>query len=157
MRELLSMSAQGAALILALLVLRALFGRRVPPTLLYALWLLPAVRLLVPGSVASAFSLANLVLGRMDLHFLTYYNPNGNSAILGPVAAGVVSGAVYGCAIRHGGATGGTDVVAAWVRRKRPEAAPDHRRSPLPGEQFRPLRRKDIGKKEKIRKDKREI
>ena len=61
MRELLSMSAQGAALILALLVLRALFGRRVPPTLLYALWLLPAVRLLVPGSVASAFSLANLV------------------------------------------------------------------------------------------------
>ena len=61
MRELLSMSAQGAALFLALLVLRALFGRRVPPTAIYALWLLPAVRLLVPGSVASAFSLANLV------------------------------------------------------------------------------------------------
>ena len=61
MTELLSMSAQGAVLILAVAALRAGFGRRVPPTLLYALWLLPAVRLLVPGSVASAFSLANLV------------------------------------------------------------------------------------------------
>ena len=61
MTELLSMSAQGAVLILAAAALRALFGRRVPPTLLYALWLLPAARLLIPGSVASAFSLANLV------------------------------------------------------------------------------------------------
>ena len=61
MTELLSMSAQGAVLILAVAALRALFGRRVPPTLLYALWLLPAARLLIPGSVASAFSLANLV------------------------------------------------------------------------------------------------
>ena len=55
------MSARGAVLILAVAALRALFGRRVPPTLLYALWLLPAARLLIPGSVASAFSLANLV------------------------------------------------------------------------------------------------
>ena len=61
MTELLSMSAQGAVLILAVATLRAGFGRRVPPTLLYALWLLPAARLLIPGSVASAFSLANLV------------------------------------------------------------------------------------------------
>ena len=61
MTELLRMSVQGAVLILAAAALRALFGRRVPPTLLYALWLLPAARLLIPGSVASAFSLANLV------------------------------------------------------------------------------------------------
>ena len=61
MTELLRMSVQGAVLILAVAALRALFGRRVSPTLLYALWLLPAARLLIPGSVASAFSLANLV------------------------------------------------------------------------------------------------
>ena len=70
-----------------------------------------------------AFSGVNLVLGQVDLSALAYYNPNGNSAILGPVAAGIISGAIYGCAIRQGGATGGTDIVAAWVRKKRPEAS----------------------------------
>ena len=70
-----------------------------------------------------AFSGVNLALGQVDLSALAYYNPNGNSAILGPVAAGIISGAIYGCAIRQGGATGGTDIVAAWVRKKRPEAS----------------------------------
>ena len=39
------------------------------------------------------------------------------------MAAGVVSGAVYGFVIRQNGSTGGTDIVAAWVRKKRPEAS----------------------------------
>lgn len=68
-----------------------------------------------------AFSAVNLILGRVDLSALAYHT--GSSAILGPVAAGVVSGAVYGWVIRRNGSTGGTDIVAAWVRKKRPEAS----------------------------------
>ena len=68
-----------------------------------------------------SFSIANLVLGHMDLGAIAYHSPS--SAILGPVAAGVVSGAVYGWVIRQNGSTGGTDIVAAWVRKKRPEAS----------------------------------
>ena len=68
-----------------------------------------------------AFSAVNLILGRVDLSALAYHT--GSSAILGSVAAGVVSGAVYGWVIRRNGSTGGTDIVAAWVRKKRPEAS----------------------------------
>lgn len=67
------------------------------------------------------FSGVTLALGRMDLSGIAY--DTGSSAILGPVAAGVVSGAVYGFVIRQNGSTGGTDIVAAWVRKKHPEAS----------------------------------
>lgn len=60
METLLQMSIQGAALIAALMVLRRLFQRRAAPTVLYALWLLPAARLLIPGSIPSVWSLQNL-------------------------------------------------------------------------------------------------
>lgn len=43
-----------SALILAILAVRALLGKRVPRRLLYALWLLVALRLLVPVSFASS-------------------------------------------------------------------------------------------------------
>ncbi len=61
MTQLLQMSLQGTVLIAAVLVLRALFARRMAPTVLYALWLIPAARLLIPGSVESVFSLQNLI------------------------------------------------------------------------------------------------
>ena len=67
------------------------------------------------------FSAVTLVLGQMDLSAIAY--DSGSSAILGPVAAGVVSGAVYGWVIRQNGSTGGTDIIAAWVRKKHPEAS----------------------------------
>ena len=59
-RQLLMMSVQGAVLIAALLVLHAAFRKRMAPGVLYALWLIPAARLLIPGSVASVFSFQNL-------------------------------------------------------------------------------------------------
>ena len=61
MTRLLQMTVQGAALIAVLLALRPLFRRRVSPVILYGLWLLPAARLLIPVSVASVFSLQNLL------------------------------------------------------------------------------------------------
>lgn len=35
----------------------------------------------------------------------------------------MVSGAVYGFVIRQNGSTGGTDIIAAWVRKRHPEAS----------------------------------
>ena len=67
------------------------------------------------------FSGVTLGLGKLDLSGIAY--DTGSSAILGPVAAGVVSGAVYGLVIRLGGSTGGTDIVAAWVHKLHPEAS----------------------------------
>ena len=67
------------------------------------------------------FSAVTLVLGRMDLSGIAYHS--GYSGLLGPVAAGVVSGTVYGLVIRLNGSTGGTDIVAAWVHKLRPEAS----------------------------------
>ena len=59
LQPLLVMSLQGAVLIGAVLALRAVFARRMAPGVLYALWLLPAARLLIPGSIGSAFSFLN--------------------------------------------------------------------------------------------------
>lgn len=67
------------------------------------------------------FSGVTLALNQVDLSGIAYHT--GSSSILGPVAAGVVSGAVYGFVIRQNGSTGGTDIVAAWVRKKHPEAS----------------------------------
>ena len=67
------------------------------------------------------FSAATLLFNRMDFSAIAYQG--GSSAILGPVAAGVVSGAVYGLVIRQNGSTGGTDIVAAWVRKLRPDVS----------------------------------
>lgn len=68
------------------------------------------------------FSAVTLVLGQMDLSAIAY--DSGSSAILGPVAAGVVSGAVYGWVIRQNGSTGGTDIVAALGAEKAPGGQP---------------------------------
>ena len=65
------------------------------------------------------FSVASLLFKQVDFSAVAYQS--GHSAILGPVAAGVVSGAVYGCVIRQNGSTGGTDILAAWVHKLRPE------------------------------------
>ena len=58
---------------------------------------------------------------QLDLSGIAY--DSGSSDILGPVTAGVVSGAVYGLVIRLGGSTGGTDIVAAWVHKLHPQAS----------------------------------
>ncbi len=69
------------------------------------------------------FSVATLVLKNMDLSSISYHTDNGTSLILGPVAAGVISGYVYGTVLYRGGSTGGMDIIAAWVRTKRPETS----------------------------------
>lgn len=67
------------------------------------------------------FSAATLILNGMDLSAYVYRTSNGTSSILGPVAAGVISGAIYGCVLLQNGSTGGTDIIAAIVRKSHPE------------------------------------
>ena len=69
------------------------------------------------------FSAATLLFRNMDLSGISYHTSNGTSLILGPVAAGAVSGFVYGVVLYRGGSTGGMDIIAAWVRSKYPEAS----------------------------------
>ena len=65
------------------------------------------------------FSVASLLLKQVDLSAIAYHSEN--SAILGPIAAGLVNGSIYGCVICRNGSTGGTDILAAWVHKVRPE------------------------------------
>lgn len=67
------------------------------------------------------FSGASLLLEKADLSWVSYRTEY--SAILGPAVAGIISGAVYGVVLRQNGSTGGTDILAAWIRKKHPETS----------------------------------
>ncbi len=69
------------------------------------------------------FSALTMYLNTVDLTWIAYHTDNGSSAILGPATAGVISGGIYGFVIRRNGCTGGTDIIAAWVRKIHPEAS----------------------------------
>lgn len=72
-------------------------------------------------SFCVVFSLGLLLLDKVDLSAFVYCTENGTSTILAPVAAGAIAGMIYGAVTRLNGSTGGTDVVAALVRKKRPD------------------------------------
>ena len=72
---------------------------------------------------ALTFSAALLLLQFriIDLSFLSYKTDNGTSTILAPLASGVINGIIYGAAVRLNGCTGGTDIFAALIHKRRPE------------------------------------
>lgn len=67
------------------------------------------------------FSAMLVVLEKLDLSTFAYSTDNGTSTILGPLVAGIISGAVYGILVRCSSYTGGMDYVASLVRIKRPD------------------------------------
>ena len=67
------------------------------------------------------FSVMLVVLEKLDLSAFAYSTDNGTSTILGPLVAGIISGAVYGILVRCSAYTGGMDYVASLVRIKRPD------------------------------------
>lgn len=69
------------------------------------------------------FSVASILLKRVDLSGIQYHTENGTSLILGPIAAGAVTGFIYGNLLARSGSTGGMDLIAAWVRSRHPEAS----------------------------------
>lgn len=67
------------------------------------------------------FSAMLVVLEQIDLSAFAYSTDNGTSTILGPLVAGIISGAVYGILVKCSSYTGGMDYVASLVRLKRPD------------------------------------
>ena len=67
------------------------------------------------------FSVMLVVLEKVDLSAFAYSTENGTSTILGPLVAGIISGAVYGILVKCSAYTGGMDYVASLVRIKRPD------------------------------------
>ncbi|MBQ3356855.1 MAG: YitT family protein [Clostridia bacterium] len=65
------------------------------------------------------FSTILLALDCVDLSRFIYHSDH--SAILAPIAGGVVSGFCYGIVMKRNSSTGGTDLVAALVHHKWPE------------------------------------
>ena len=67
------------------------------------------------------FSVMLVILEKVDLSAFAYSTENGTSTILGPLVAGIISGAVYGFLVKCSAYTGGMDYVASLIRIKRPE------------------------------------
>ncbi len=72
------------------------------------------------GLFVLVFSGALIIFDYIDISAFVYHTENGTSTILAPIAAGVINGAIYGISIRLGASTGGTDIVAAIIRTKKP-------------------------------------
>jgi len=69
------------------------------------------------------FSISLLLMQNeiINVSRFVYHTDDGRSTILAPVASGAVNGLIYGLSIRNGGSTGGTDYIAAYVNKKRPD------------------------------------
>ena len=67
------------------------------------------------------FSVALLVMDRLDLSRFYYITENGTSAILGPLVAGVIWGGCYSLLVQCSAYSGGTDFVAALIHKYKPE------------------------------------
>lgn len=67
------------------------------------------------------FSTMLVVLEKIDLSAFAYSTDTGTSAILGPLVAGIISGAVYALLVKSSAYTGGMDYVASLIRVKRPD------------------------------------
>ena len=67
------------------------------------------------------FSTVSVLLDYVDMSRFAYYTETGTSAILGPLAAGIIFGGCYSWLLRASAYSGGTDFVAAIVHKYRPE------------------------------------
>lgn len=67
------------------------------------------------------FSVALLILEKMDLSSISYATDTGTSTILGPLVAGVIYGSCYSLLLRSSAYSGGTDFIAALIHRWRPD------------------------------------
>lgn len=69
----------------------------------------------------ATFSIALLILDKMDLSRFYYSTANGTSTILGPLVAGIIYGATYAMLVQASAYSGGTDFVAAIIHKFKPE------------------------------------
>lgn len=67
------------------------------------------------------FSVALLVLDKVDLTPIAYSTENGTSRIMGPLVAGIVMGFCYSILIKASAYTGGTDFISAVIHKRHPD------------------------------------
>ena len=68
-----------------------------------------------------AFGIACVILREIDLSSIAFHAKDGGQAIMAAIAGGFFYGFFYSCAVRLGASTGGTDIMAAFINKKRPE------------------------------------
>ena len=67
-----------------------------------------------------AFSAVSIFLRSIDMSAVSYHTETGTSIILAPLAAGVIRGILYALTLGLNGASAGTDLVAALIKKKNP-------------------------------------
>ena len=66
------------------------------------------------------FSAVTVFLRSMDLSGFIYHSETGTSIVLAPVAAGAIRGILYAFTLRLNASSGGTDIVAMLVKKRKP-------------------------------------
>ena len=69
----------------------------------------------------ASFSLFLIFFNKLDLSCFVYITENGTSRILGPLVAGIITGACYSLLVRCSSSGGGTDFIAAVIHQSHPE------------------------------------
>ena len=69
----------------------------------------------------AVLSVSLVLLDYVDLSSFAYVTDNGTSTILGPLVAGIISGACYSLLVRGGSLTGGMDFIASLIHKKDPQ------------------------------------
>lgn len=67
-----------------------------------------------------SFSLCSILLREWMPSDFGYLTANGTSAVFAPIAAGAIRGVLYALTLRLNASSGGTDFIAALVKRKKP-------------------------------------
>ncbi len=67
-----------------------------------------------------SFSVAAIFLRNSDIAMFAYHTDTGTSVVLAPVAAGTIRGILYALTLKIGATSGGVDIIAALVKRKKP-------------------------------------
>lgn len=90
------------------------------PLILLAFFLLSKGYAVKSLAYVLVFSVAVLILKNVDLSRFAFITDNGTSTVLAPIAAGTVNGAIYAIVIKKSGSTGGTDIIASYISKKKP-------------------------------------
>lgn len=67
-----------------------------------------------------SFSLSLIFLKYIDISEFQYITETGTSIVLAPIAAGTIRGILYNLTLKFNGSSGGVDIIAALVKKKRP-------------------------------------
>ena len=66
------------------------------------------------------FSVVTVLLRYVDLSQFYFYTESGTSIVLAPLVAGVIRGLLYAFTLKLNASSGGIDVIAALIKRKKP-------------------------------------